>query len=86
MLKTLLSAAIFAAVSAAASAAMAADVTIRFPIEYSLDITPGKANAEFKRLVEERTGRTHRGASSIRAAVSTRGLIWCRPCYAAMPK
>ena len=33
----------------------AAEVTIRFPIEYSLEITPGLANQEFKRLVEERS-------------------------------
>ena len=33
----------------------AAEVTIRFPIEYSLDITPGLANQDFKKLVEERT-------------------------------
>jgi C4-dicarboxylate-binding protein DctP len=38
-----------------AAPARAAEVTIRFPIEYSLDITPGLANQEFKRLVEERT-------------------------------
>ena len=55
MLRTLLRAALVAAASTAASIAAAADVTIRFPIEYSLEITPGKANAEFKRLVEERT-------------------------------
>ena len=33
----------------------AQDVTIRFPVEYSLEITPGAANKEFKRLVEERS-------------------------------
>ncbi len=35
--------------------ASAAEVTIRFPIEYSLEITPGLANQEFKKLVEERS-------------------------------
>jgi C4-dicarboxylate-binding protein DctP len=35
--------------------AMAAEVTIRFPVEYSLEIAPGIANQEFKKLVEERT-------------------------------
>jgi C4-dicarboxylate-binding protein DctP len=40
---------------ASINAAAAAEVTIRFPVEYSLDITPGIANQEFKRLVEERT-------------------------------
>ncbi|HWM81290.1 MAG TPA: TRAP transporter substrate-binding protein DctP [Pseudolabrys sp.] len=34
----------------------AAEVTIRFPVEYSLEIAPGVANQEFKKLVEERTG------------------------------
>jgi C4-dicarboxylate-binding protein DctP len=43
------------ALSLASAQAQAADVTIRFPIEYSLDITPGLANQEFKKLVEERT-------------------------------
>jgi C4-dicarboxylate-binding protein DctP len=38
-----------------AAPVQAAEVTIRFPIEYSLDITPGLANQEFKRLVEERS-------------------------------
>ncbi|WP_108658815.1 TRAP transporter substrate-binding protein [Acuticoccus kandeliae] len=51
------------ALSAAALAAAfvtapvdAAEVTIRFPVEYSLAIAPGVANQEFKDLVEERTG------------------------------
>ena len=35
--------------------ATAAEVTIRFPVEYSLEIAPGIANQEFKKLVEERT-------------------------------
>ncbi len=30
-------------------------VTIRFPIEYSLDVTPGLANVEFKKRIEEKT-------------------------------
>src|SRR5688572_29862942 len=38
-----------------AAPAGAAEVTIRLPIEYSLDITPGLANQDFKKLVEERT-------------------------------
>ncbi len=38
-----------------ATPATAAEVTIRFPVEYSLDITPGLANQEFKKLVEERS-------------------------------
>lgn len=33
----------------------AAEVTIRFPVEYSLEVAPGIANREFKQLVEERT-------------------------------
>lgn len=55
MLKTLMRVVLAAVASTAASAAAAAEVTIRFPIEYSLEITPGRANAEFKRLVEERS-------------------------------
>jgi C4-dicarboxylate-binding protein DctP len=38
-----------------AGPSQAAEVTIRFPVEYSLDITPGLANQEFKKLVEERS-------------------------------
>jgi len=30
-------------------------VTIRFPVEYAIDIAPGVANQEFKKLVEERS-------------------------------
>jgi C4-dicarboxylate-binding protein DctP len=37
------------------STALAAEVTIRFPVEYAIDIAPGVANREFKQLVEERT-------------------------------
>lgn len=55
MLRSLLCAAALGVAMASASIANAAEVTIRFPIEYSLEITPGRANAEFKRLVEERT-------------------------------
>jgi C4-dicarboxylate-binding protein DctP len=33
----------------------AAEVTIRFPVEYAIDIAPGVANQEFKKLVEERS-------------------------------
>jgi C4-dicarboxylate-binding protein DctP len=55
MLKALLGAIVFAAASTAIPSAHAADVTIRFPIEYSLEITPGQADSEFKRLVEERS-------------------------------
>ncbi|BAT58600.1 C4-dicarboxylate-binding periplasmic protein precursor [Variibacter gotjawalensis] len=47
--------ALFILVSFLPNASRAAEVTIRFPVEYSLDITPGLANQEFKRLVEERT-------------------------------
>lgn len=35
--------------------AIAADVTIRFPVEYNMDIAPGIANQEFKDLVESRS-------------------------------
>lgn len=35
--------------------ATAAEVTIRFPVEYSLEIAPGIANQEFKKVVEERS-------------------------------
>ena len=38
-----------------APAAKAAEVTIRFPVEYAIDIAPGLSNQDFKRLVEERT-------------------------------
>ena len=41
--------------AAGCPAPAAAEVTIRFPIEYSLDITPGLANQDFKKLVEERS-------------------------------
>lgn len=54
MLKALLASGLVAA-SLFATPASAAEVTIRFPIEYSLDITPGLANQEFKRLIEERS-------------------------------
>lgn len=52
-----LSAAFLSAIllSASATGLKAAEVTIRFPVEYSLDITPGLANQEFKKLVEERS-------------------------------
>ncbi|HWM81291.1 MAG TPA: TRAP transporter substrate-binding protein [Pseudolabrys sp.] len=43
------------AMTVAVTPVVAAEVTIRFPIEYSLEITPGLANQEFKKLVEERT-------------------------------
>src|SRR5690606_17552808 len=55
MLKALLGAIVFAAASTAIPSAHAAAVTIRFPIEYSLEITPGQADSDFKRLVEERS-------------------------------
>lgn len=35
--------------------ASAAEVTIRFPVEYAIDIAPGLSNQDFKKLVEERT-------------------------------
>jgi C4-dicarboxylate-binding protein DctP len=54
MLRTLLASAL-ALGFALATPASAQEVTIRFPIEYSLEITPGLANQEFKKLVEERT-------------------------------
>lgn len=54
MLKALL-ASLVVATGLVASPLSAAEVTIRFPIEYSLEITPGLANQEFKKLVEERT-------------------------------
>ena len=43
------------AFTAMAGVARAAEVTIRFPVEYAIDIAPGVANQEFKKLVEERT-------------------------------
>lgn len=55
MLKSLLCASAIAVASSLATLAHAAEVTIRFPVEYALDITPGQANQEFKRLVEERS-------------------------------
>ena len=55
MLKTLLRASAIALMGVVAGAASAADVTIRLPVEYALDITPGRANQEFKKLVEERS-------------------------------
>lgn len=55
MLKSLARVSAAAAMCCLAGAATAADVTIRFPVEYALDITPGRANQEFKRLVEERS-------------------------------
>lgn len=36
--------------------ARAAEITIRFPVEYSLEVAPGAANLLFKKQVEERTG------------------------------
>ncbi|WP_157961555.1 TRAP transporter substrate-binding protein [Acuticoccus kandeliae] len=54
MLKSLIGASI-AAMTLLGGVANAADVTIRFPVEYALEITPGQANQEFKRLVEERS-------------------------------
>lgn len=38
-----------------AAPAFSQEVTIRFPVEYSLEITPGAANKEFKQIVEERS-------------------------------
>lgn len=38
-----------------ATTAFAQEVKVRFPVEYSLEITPGAANKEFKKLVEERS-------------------------------
>jgi C4-dicarboxylate-binding protein DctP len=43
------------ALTMALAPARAAEVTIRFPVEYAIDIAPGVANQEFKKLVEERT-------------------------------
>lgn len=40
----------------AAPAAWAAEVTIRFPVEYAADVSPGLANQEFKKRIEERSG------------------------------
>lgn len=39
----------------AAPAIAEPDISIRFPVEYNLDIAPGIANAEFKTLLEERS-------------------------------
>ena len=38
-----------------APAVKAAEVTIRFPVEYAIDIAPGLSNQDFKKLIEERT-------------------------------
>jgi len=54
MLRTF-AAACIALTFALSSPASAAEVTIRFPVEYSLEITPGLANQEFKKLLEERS-------------------------------
>ncbi|MBN8991701.1 MAG: TRAP transporter substrate-binding protein DctP [Rhizobiales bacterium] len=35
--------------------ASAAEVTVRFPVEYAIDIAPGLSNQDFKKLIEERT-------------------------------
>jgi C4-dicarboxylate-binding protein DctP len=56
MLRSLACSCLVAMGIAIGGAASAAEVTIRFPVEYSLEITPGLANQEFKKLVEERTG------------------------------
>ncbi len=53
-MKTLFAMAI-AGVTLFTAPAVAQEVTIRFPVEYSLEITPGAANKEFKELVEERS-------------------------------
>ncbi|HWK97257.1 MAG TPA: TRAP transporter substrate-binding protein DctP [Pseudolabrys sp.] len=37
------------------SPVQAAEITIRFPVEYAIDIAPGVSNQDFKKLVEERT-------------------------------
>ncbi|MBB4301375.1 C4-dicarboxylate-binding protein DctP [Rhodobium orientis] len=55
MFKPIIGVLALVAASAISFTAHAAEVTIRFPVEYSLEITPGKANAEFKQLVEERS-------------------------------
>lgn len=55
MFKRLAAAACILAATTLMGAAQAAEVTIRFPVEYSLDITPGLANQEFRKLVEERS-------------------------------
>ncbi len=47
---------VLAAFTVICGLAQAAEVTIRFPVEYSLEVAPGAANREFKQLVEERTG------------------------------
>lgn len=44
-----------AAMTLGLSGASAAEFTIRFPVEYAIDIAPGVANQEFKKLVEERS-------------------------------
>lgn len=47
-------AAVFLAL-AAPGAVQAAEVTIKFPVEYNADVTPGLANQEFVKLIEERS-------------------------------
>ena len=44
-----------ASLAGTASAQDKEKVTIRFPIEYSLDVTPGLANVEFKKRIEEKS-------------------------------
>ena len=40
---------------AAPGAVQAAETTIKFPVEYNADVTPGLANQEFVKLIEERS-------------------------------
>lgn len=54
-MKALLSLAAASIVTICATPAVSQEVTIRFPVEYSLEITPGAANKDFKKLVEERS-------------------------------
>lgn len=45
----------FLAALAGPASAQPKQVTIRFPVEYSLDVTPGIANSEFKKQIEAKS-------------------------------
>ncbi len=55
MLNRLSGTALAVALSLVAVEGNAADVTVRFPVEYSLETTPGRALSELKALIEERS-------------------------------
>ena len=58
----------------------AAETTIKFPVEYNADVTPGLANQEFVKLIEERSngeikaeffpgGSLHKGLDVLQAVL-----------------